>query len=387
MTVLVEQPLVTASRDPRDLLNAVRPHVKECTYNVFDAPGNEGDLWDRETALLMRDNMLARPWAEEILGNAVMYLITAMERPDLHIGVGKIVDLGVHQIILDTPVYFAFCDAYNGKRGGGYKHHAPSAALGLAATAGCAGPDRPAAPAPSGGAAAGAQAARAHRPSAYRLQPFAGSGPPRATRALPRVRRAPILRVDGPARSMVLTFDDGPDPRYTPGILKTLRKHDVRAMFFVCGEMAVDNKDLLREMADDGHVIGNHTWTHPLLTRLDRSSTRDEIERTCDAVEDITGAHPAWFRAPYGAWNRNAFELGAELGMEPLAWTVDTLDWTEPGPEAIVRRVRAGAAPGVVVLSHDAGGDRSGSVDALREYLPELLDSGYRLTVPSGHQV
>ncbi|MFI6876296.1 hypothetical protein ACIBL6_22980 [Streptomyces sp. NPDC050400] len=125
MTVLAERPLAIASRDPRELLNAVRPFVKECTYNVLDAPGNEGDLWDREVALLMRDNLLARPWAEEILANAVMYLITAMERPDLHIGVGKIVDLGVHQIILDSPVYFAFCDLYNGKRGGGYKHHAP----------------------------------------------------------------------------------------------------------------------------------------------------------------------------------------------------------------------------------------------------------------------
>lgn len=122
MTVLAETPPVTVSRDPRELLDQVRPFVRECTYNVFDAPGNDGGLWDREVALLMRDNMLTRPWAEEILGNAVMYLITAMERPDLHIGVGKIVDLGVHQIILDSPVYFAFCDIYNG---GGYKHHAP----------------------------------------------------------------------------------------------------------------------------------------------------------------------------------------------------------------------------------------------------------------------
>ncbi|MFF3646167.1 hypothetical protein [Streptomyces sp. NPDC002564] len=115
----------TRYRDPRALLTAVRPYVKECTYNVFDAPGGGGDLWDREVALLVRDNMLAPSWAEEILGNAVMYLITAMERPDLHIGVGRLVDMGVHQIILDSPVYFAFCDLYNGRRGGGYKHHAP----------------------------------------------------------------------------------------------------------------------------------------------------------------------------------------------------------------------------------------------------------------------
>ncbi|MFE0177310.1 polysaccharide deacetylase family protein [Streptomyces sp. NPDC059002] len=261
-----------------------------------------------------------------------------------------------------------------------------AAVLGIAATAGCAGTEGPAAPHPTttgGAGAAGPQAARALKPSAYRLQPMAGHGPARAARALPRVRKAPILRMPGRGRSMVLTFDDGPDPRYTPHILRTLRRHDVRAMFFVCGEMAVDNTDLLREMADDGHLIGNHTWSHPLLPRLGRAAMREQLERTCDVIEDATGEPPGWFRAPYGAWNRNAFQLGAELGMEPLAWTVDTLDWTEPGAPTIVRRVRAGAGPGVVVLSHDAGGDRSGSVDALRTYLPELLDSGYRLTVPS----
>ncbi|MFF3641258.1 polysaccharide deacetylase family protein [Streptomyces sp. NPDC002564] len=262
-----------------------------------------------------------------------------------------------------------------------------AAVLGLGATAGCMGTGGPAAPGPSGsvGAPAGGPqaAARPLKPSAYRLQPFAGAGPQRAARALPRVRTAPILRMAGRDRSMVLTFDDGPDPRYTPDILRTLRRHDVRAMFFVCGEMAVDNKDLLREMADDGHLIGNHTWDHPLLPRMNRTLMRAQIERTCDVIEDATGEAPSWFRAPYGAWNRNAFQLGAELGMEPLAWTVDTLDWTEPGAETIVRRVRAGAGPGVVVLSHDAGGDRSGSVAALHTYLPELLDSGYRITLPS----
>jgi len=188
--------------------------------------------------------------------------------------------------------------------------------------------------------------------------------------------------VSGRGRTMVLTFDDGPDPRYTPHILDTLAEHDVRAMFFVCGEMAVDNQDLLARMSDEGHVVGNHTWSHPLLTRLSRSRIRSEMERTSDVIEDAYGERPQWFRAPYGAWNRAAFQLGAELGMDPLAWTVDTLDWTTPGTRRIVGAVENGAAPGVVVLSHDAGGDRSQSVRALRDYLPHLIDSGYHITVP-----
>lgn len=239
---------------------------------------------------------------------------------------------------------------------------------------------RPAAP------AAGPPAHQALKPSAYRLEPLTGYGPPRAVahgRTL--VRHEPLLRVSGRGRTMVLTFDDGPDPRYTPDILRTLREHDVRAMFFVCGEMAVDNKDLLAEMTDDGHVVGNHTWSHPLLTRLTRSEIRSQMERTSEVIEDACGEAPAWFRAPYGAWNRAAFQLGAELGMDPLAWTVDTLDWMAPGARTIVDRVERGAAPGVVVLSHDAGGNRSQSVQALRDYLPDLLDSGYHITVPTRH--
>ncbi|MGP4043557.1 polysaccharide deacetylase family protein [Streptomyces sp. 2A115] len=231
--------------------------------------------------------------------------------------------------------------------------------------------------------AAGAKANRAAlKPSAYRLQPIAGYGPARTRPARPLVRHEPFLRMSGHGRSMVLTFDDGPDPRYTPDILRTLKAHDVRAMFFVCGERAVDGKDMLREMAEEGHVVGNHTWSHPLLTRLSPHAIRSEIERTSDIIEEAYGERPAWFRAPYGGWNRAAFRLCAELGMEPLGWTVDTLDWRAPGSDTIERRVINGAAPGVVVLSHDAGGNRSQSVRALRDYLPRLLDSGYHVTVP-----
>jgi peptidoglycan/xylan/chitin deacetylase (PgdA/CDA1 family) len=207
--------------------------------------------------------------------------------------------------------------------------------------------------------------------------------PPRARIATPPVRDRPFLRLPGDDPGMVLTFDDGPDPRYTPDILRTLRRHDVRAMFFVVGEMVYDNRDLLRRIADDGHVIGNHTWTHPLLPKLSAAGIRDEIGRTGELIDRVLGEPPRWFRAPYGAWNGHTFRIGAELGMEPMAWSLDTLDW-ENGAETgrIARAVVAGAGPGVVVLSHDAGGDRRPSMAALRSYLPELLDAGYTITVP-----
>ncbi|WP_026058462.1 polysaccharide deacetylase family protein [Streptomyces sp. SS] len=276
-----------------------------------------------------------------------------------------------------------------------------AAALGATATVGVLAADRFGTPGPvagtasapqgapgaghgGAGPAAGPQTAGSTRPrpTAYRLQPMTAYAPPAFRRALPPVRQRPFLSMSGVGRSMVLTFDDGPDPRYTPAILETLRRYDCRAMFFVCGEMAVDNQDLLREMAEDGHVVGNHSWSHPLIPKLRPSRIRDELGSTSEVVERTLGAAPLWYRAPYGAWNRHSFEIGAELGMEPLAWTVDTLDWKEPGTGSIVRRVLDGAAPGAVVLSHDAGGNRAQSVAALRRYLPELLDAGYRITVP-----
>ncbi|MFF8408869.1 polysaccharide deacetylase family protein [Streptomyces omiyaensis] len=271
-----------------------------------------------------------------------------------------------------------------------------AAALGVTVTAGALAVDRlgsggdaagaaagpPQGPPGAGGPAAGPPAAPRLRPSAYRLQPMTAYAPAVRPRGLPPVRRRPFLSLTGVGRSMVLTFDDGPDPRYTPAILATLRRHDCRAMFFVCGEMAAAHPDLLREMAADGHVVGNHSWSHPLVPRLRPSRIRDELGSTSEVVERTLGAAPLWYRAPYGAWNRHSFEIGAELGMEPLAWTVDTLDWKEPGTGTIVRRVLDGAGPGVIVLSHDAGGDRSQSVAALRGYLPALLDAGYTVTVP-----
>ncbi|MET8615038.1 MULTISPECIES: polysaccharide deacetylase family protein [Streptomyces] len=261
---------------------------------------------------------------------------------------------------------------------------ASAAALGAAGTAGLvvAGDEeavRTAAPVP----APGPQARQAPlKSSAFRLQPLTGDGPPRSAPRRLKVRTEPIFEISARGRQMMLTFDDGPNPDYTPHILDTLAKHDVRAMFFVCGECVEDNKHLVARMAEEGHVVGNHTWTHPLLTTLDRAEIKSEMARTSDIIEDTYGERPQWFRAPYGAWNRAAFQLGAEMGMEPMAWTVDTTDWDTPGTDTIIERVEDGAAPGVVILSHDAGGDRSQTVEAIQEWLPYLLDQGYHLTVP-----
>ncbi|MFG2310605.1 hypothetical protein ACGFS9_18310 [Streptomyces sp. NPDC048566] len=119
MTIPLDQPAATRTRDPRELLNAVAPHITELTLNVFDSGMS---LWDREVALLLRDNTMVRNMAERILGQAVAYTLCSIENPDVHLGVGKLVDIGVHQLILDTPVWWGLCRLYNG---GAFKHHAP----------------------------------------------------------------------------------------------------------------------------------------------------------------------------------------------------------------------------------------------------------------------
>ncbi|WP_455354874.1 hypothetical protein [Streptomyces sp. SYSU K217416] len=118
MTVMLDRPVSTSTRNPKELLNAVQPYIQHLSVNVLDSGMS---LWDREVALLLRDNTMVRDMAERILGNAVMYTIASIEHPDVHLGVGKLVDIGVHQLILDT-LWFALCEVYNG---GCYKHHAP----------------------------------------------------------------------------------------------------------------------------------------------------------------------------------------------------------------------------------------------------------------------
>ncbi|WP_407836026.1 polysaccharide deacetylase family protein [Streptomyces sp. DSM 116496] len=288
------------------------------------------------------------------------------------------------RVLLRSAVFLGVAAAA-GLLTGGETDLPPSGARTPVAGAGPgAAPGGAAGPGPLTGAPAGLP--QFPRGSPYRLEPMTSEGAPeRAPAAKPAVRTRPILELPAgasTASAMTLTFDDGPDPRYTPGILDTLARHGVRAMFFVCGEMAVENRDLLRRMVAEGHVIGNHTWTHPQLTKISRPAMASEIGRTSEVVQQAVGTAPLWFRAPYGAWNRAAFEIGAELGMEPLAWTVDTLDWKEPGTGAIVSRVLKQAAPGVIVLNHDAGGNRSQSVQALASYLPQLLGRGFRMTLP-----
>ncbi|MFG2494329.1 polysaccharide deacetylase family protein [Streptomyces caniferus] len=233
-------------------------------------------------------------------------------------------------------------------------------------------PDTAGGPPPPAGSAGAT-----HPPQPYRLRPMAGetsrSGPG-ASPPHPEV----AFHLAGDHREIFLTFDDGPHPLYTPDILRILRRHEVRATFFVIGENAVEFPGLLYDIADEGHAVGNHTWTHPQLTALPPGAVRSELGRTSSLIEDILGTAPDLARAPYGEWDDPALSICNDLGMSPVGWAVDSQDWTLPGARTIAHTVLDAMHPGAIVLSHDGGGERWQTVEALEWYLPRLLDEGYR---------
>jgi peptidoglycan/xylan/chitin deacetylase (PgdA/CDA1 family) len=217
-----------------------------------------------------------------------------------------------------------------------------------------------------------------HAPESYRLRPEEAQIRPRA-----RGSTSVAYTLDPGDREIALTFDDGPDPHYTPQVLEVLRRRRIRATFCVIGRDAAANAWLLNAIADAGHEIANHSWSHPLLTRMRSHEIYEQLARTSDVVEEAVGTAPVLARAPFGGWNERALEISASLGMSPLGWSVDTCDWKEPGTREITSTVLETVRPGAILLSHDGGGDRSQTVAALRDYLPRLLDSGYTPVLPS----
>ncbi|WP_431909515.1 polysaccharide deacetylase family protein [Micromonospora carbonacea] len=193
-------------------------------------------------------------------------------------------------------------------------------------------------------------------------------------------------RVTTGSAQVALTFDDGPDPQYTPQVLALLREHGVKATFCVVGENAQRHPDLIQAIVADGHTLCNHSWHHDeLLGKRSTDVIRADLLRTNAAIRAaVPDAEIAYYRQPGGAWTYPVVSVAEELGLIPLHWTVDPSDWRAPGAARIVRDVSAEAQPGSIVLLHDAGGNRQGTVDALHSLLPDLA-ARFRLeALPTG---
>ena len=170
---------------------------------------------------------------------------------------------------------------------------------------------------------------------------------------------------------VALTFDDGPSAVYTEQLLDGLKERDVRASFFLLGKCLEGNEELVRRMHREGHLIGNHTFSHVRLDELADVRAREEIMRTNNAIYEITGEYPQYMRPPFGAWKKD-LELSVE--MIPVFWTVDTLDWKSKDTAAVLNRVRGKVEDGTIILMHD---EYASTVEAALAIVDELKAEGY----------
>ena len=186
---------------------------------------------------------------------------------------------------------------------------------------------------------------------------------------------------DGP-KTIALTIDDGPNATYTPQVLSLLQKYKITATFSMIGRSVAANRGLAREVADAGHKIVNHTWTHANLPSLNEAQLTVQINQANDVIQNATGRHLDMFRAPYGSWSTAVLERCQQLKLTPLDWSVDPRDWARPGVAAIVTNIMKHTRTGSIILEHDGGGDRAETVAALTVAIPELLAAGYRFRTP-----
>ena len=226
----------------------------------------------------------------------------------------------------------------------------------------------------------------------------AGGGPAPAADEV--TRGGPVLRLDGavpvsrsmPAGTIALTFDDGPDPEWTPQVLDVLRRHRAHATFFVVGARVNEHPELVRRILAEGHELGSHTFTHADVAVLPGWRRDLELSLTRNAIAGATGRQATLFRPPFASGPSSltvddaaALRAAARTGHIAVLADRDTLDWRRPGVDAIV----AAATPtppgtGAVVLMHDGGGDRAQTLAALDRLLPDLTEQGYRFTTISG---
>jgi peptidoglycan-N-acetylglucosamine deacetylase len=202
----------------------------------------------------------------------------------------------------------------------------------------------------------------------------------------------PSIKLFGKQEGKVisLTFDDGPDPTYTPKILDILKKYNIKATFFVVGQNAQANPDIIQRMYNEGHEIGNHSYTHPNIGKTSAIQTTFELNSTQRIIEAITGHSTVLFRPPYDA----AAELSGitdytptiraqQLGYVTIGESIDPLDWQAPTTEELYTRVMTDLNDGNTILFHDAGGNRDSTVAALPIIIESLIKQGYTFDVTS----
>ena len=172
-------------------------------------------------------------------------------------------------------------------------------------------------------------------------------------------------------KKVALTFDDGPSSKYTPLLLEGLKERGVHATFFLMGKNIEGKEALVKQMQEEGHLIGNHTYNHVQLDKISKEAAKEEIEATNQEIYEITGVYPAWLRPPYGLIDQ---EMNAQIPGPMVQWSVDPRDWESRNTDEIVQAVLSEVQPGDIILLHDI---YATSVEAALQIVDALTEQGY----------
>lgn len=199
------------------------------------------------------------------------------------------------------------------------------------------------------------------------------------------VDAAPLPTAD-PEKKVYLTFDDGPDPVWSPQILAVLRKYQAHATFFMIGRNAATFQDTVVQIASDGNTLANHSYNHYDLTTLDFLGFSLEVGDTEQSIRNALKDHPELLsqvtkclRPPYGKSNESVYAYAMRMGYSISMWNLDTRDWAGTKPEDILSAFISKLQPDRVILFHDGGEDRQNTVEALDLVLHELIMQGYEI--------
>lgn len=177
---------------------------------------------------------------------------------------------------------------------------------------------------------------------------------------------------------LALTFDDGPSI-YTGSILHILQQYQIKATFFSIGVFIEHFNEIVFRQYREGHLLGNHTWSHPSLpTLVQKQDIEQELLRCSEALARIAGTQPTFFRPPYGEYDDRTLSCAQQAGMVTVLWDVDPRDWERPGATAISQYSLNAVRNGSILLLHDGGGDRSQTVEALPHIIETALLQGFR---------
>jgi peptidoglycan/xylan/chitin deacetylase (PgdA/CDA1 family) len=189
-------------------------------------------------------------------------------------------------------------------------------------------------------------------------------------------------------KQLALTYDDGPNDPHTLRLLEVLARHDVHATFFLIGRYVQQRPEIVREIVRAGHVVGNHTFTHPLLTLKSAAEIRQQLSDCRSALQDAIGTHSNLFRPPFGGRRPATLRIARDLGLQPVMWNVTGYDWNAPPSAVIEQKVAKQIRGGDVILLHDGGhkqmgADRSQTVSATNNLIAKYKSEGYEFsTIP-----